>query len=65
MGSKMVPVPHSLGAPDGYLAKTEKSKLLHYLVDKVSDANIPAIQYYKNLKCASKVYIALLLHGQD
>ena len=65
MGSTLTPVQHSLGAPDGYLARTDKSKLLHYLVDKVSDANIPVIQYYKNLKCASKVYIALLLHSQD
>jgi hypothetical protein len=35
------PVPHSLGTPDGFMAKTNKATLLHYLTSDVSEASLP------------------------
>ena len=37
----LTPIPHSLGTPDGFMAKTDKSKLMHYIADNVADAEIP------------------------
>ena len=41
MSYTLTPVPQSLGTPDGFLAKTDKAKLMHILVDPVSDAEVP------------------------
>lgn len=37
----ITPVPHSLGTPDGYMAKTNKAKIMHYLTSDVSEASLP------------------------
>ena len=37
----LTPVPHSLGTPDGFLAKTDKSKIVHYLTHDVPENVAP------------------------
>ena len=34
-------IPHSLGTPDGFLFKTDKSKIVHYLTDDINPPNYP------------------------
>ena len=33
----LAPVPHSLGTPDGFFAKTNKAAMLHFLLEDISD----------------------------
>ena len=35
----ITPVPHSIGTPDGYMAKTDKSKMVAYLTSEVQGAS--------------------------
>lgn len=37
----LVPVPYSIGLPDNFLAKTDKSKGLHYIVKDMDDGVLP------------------------
>lgn len=37
----LVPVPPSLGTPDGYFSKTNKAAFLHYLLEDVTPENLP------------------------
>jgi hypothetical protein len=37
----ITPVPHSLGTPDGYMAKTNKATLVHYLTRDVTETRLP------------------------
>ena len=37
----LTPVPHSLGTPHGFLAKTDKSKIVHYLTHDVPENVAP------------------------
>ena len=39
----ITPVPHSLGTPDGFMSKTDKSKMMHFLTDASPDAEIPRV----------------------
>ena len=41
MEYSLTPVPHSLGTPDGYMAKTNKAVLLHHIIDAVPDSSFP------------------------
>ena len=34
-------IPHSLGTPDGFLFKTDKSKIVHYLTKDLEPPNFP------------------------
>ncbi|KAG1666470.1 Adenylate cyclase type 8 [Nymphon striatum] len=38
----ITPVPHALGTPDGYMAKTDKSKVVAYLTADVQHFELPA-----------------------
>ena len=40
MSYPLMPVPSSIGTPDGFLAKTDKSKGFHYLIKGIEDAEI-------------------------
>ena len=42
MTYSITPVPHCLGTPDGYTAKTNKAASVHYLTCEVSDAELPS-----------------------
>ena len=42
MTYSITPVPHCLGTPDGYMAKTNKAASVHYLTCEVSDAELPS-----------------------
>ena len=37
MRYSLTPVPHSLGTPDGFMAKTNKASMLHHLLEDYSD----------------------------
>ena len=41
MKYSLTPVPHSLGTPDGFLAKTDKSKIVLYLTHDVPENVAP------------------------
>ena len=41
MTYSLTPVPHSLGTPDGYMAKTNKAAAVHFLTRDVNDATQP------------------------
>ena len=41
MSYTLTPVPHSIGTPDGFLAKTNKATLMHHIVDSIGDVEIP------------------------
>ena len=49
MKFSLTPVPHCLGTPDGYVAKTDMAKIMHYHID-VDDAETPE-------DCTKTVYI--------
>ena len=36
------PVPYSIGTPDGYMTRTEKSKGMNHLLKSVNDAPVPS-----------------------
>ena len=42
MTYSLTPVPHSLGTPDGYMAKTDKSTLVCHLTSDVESATFPS-----------------------
>jgi hypothetical protein len=42
MTYQLTPVPHSLALADGFFSKTDKSKGMHYFVEKCEDARIPS-----------------------
>ena len=37
MSYTLTPVPHSLGTPDGFLAKTNKASMLHFLLKDINE----------------------------
>ena len=52
------PVPPSLGIPDGYFAKTNKAKVVHYLANNISKCTIPPENTF-NIEDGAAVFHAM------
>ena len=42
MAYSITPVPHCLGTPDGYMAKTNKAASVHHVTNDVPEAELPS-----------------------
>jgi len=40
MQYSLLPIPHCLGTPDGFFAKTNKASMIHYLLEEYAE-NVP------------------------
>ena len=59
MSYPLTPVPHSLGLPDGHMSKTDKSTLLHYLVDCIPDADSRCFHWPCSLRMETLTRVVL------
>ena len=62
MRYSLTPVPHSIGTPDGFFAKTNKSTMLHYLLDDNLD-NVDYPQDAIHIQDGNALFHALTLPG--